>query len=239
MSAGGEDDFGAVDPTPRAPYKPSQRRHQSDDEGDAVNRHDWYCLPAPEPVPQPQIDLSIHPSGLQPVLQNVVSTFSMGCCVNLKEIVQKARNAEYNPRRFSAVILRLREPKTTALIFSSGKGVCTGAKDETESKLAARKFARMVQKFGYEATFKNFRIQNLVASVDVGFTIFLEQMKAAERHFNIYYEPEIFPGMLLKVLRPKVTVLIFVSGKVVITGAKVKDSTRTKSKLLQSCIVGN
>ncbi|MBA0668702.1 hypothetical protein Goklo_001589 [Gossypium klotzschianum] len=35
--------------------------------------------------------------------------------------------------------MRIREPKTTALIFASGKMVCTGAKSEQQSKLAARK----------------------------------------------------------------------------------------------------
>lgn len=64
--------------------------------------------------------------------------------MNLKNIALHARNAEYNPRRFAAVVMRLREPKTTALIFSSGKMVCTGSKNETASKIAARKFARIV-----------------------------------------------------------------------------------------------
>jgi len=43
------------------------------------------------------------------------------------------------PQRFAAVIMRIREPKTTALIFASGKMVCTGAKSEQDSKLAAKK----------------------------------------------------------------------------------------------------
>lgn len=42
-------------------------------------------------------------------------------------------------QRFAAVIMRIRDPKTTALIFASGKMVCTGAKSEDHSKLAARK----------------------------------------------------------------------------------------------------
>ena len=40
------------------------------------------------------------------------------------------RNAEYNPSRFPAVVMRIRDPKTTALIFSKGKMVITGAKSE-------------------------------------------------------------------------------------------------------------
>jgi len=35
--------------------------------------------------------------------------------------------------------MRIRDPKTTALIFASGKMVCTGAKSENSSRIAARK----------------------------------------------------------------------------------------------------
>jgi transcription initiation factor TFIID TATA-box-binding protein len=82
-------------------------------------------------------------------LRNIVSTVNLGCKLDLKKIALQARNAEYNPKRFAAVIMRIREPRTTALIFSSGKMVCTGAKSEDDSRLAARKYARIVQKLGF------------------------------------------------------------------------------------------
>ena len=81
--------------------------------------------------------------------RNIVSTVNLGCKLDLKKIALHARNAEYNPKRFAAVIMRIREPRTTALIFSSGKMVCTGAKSEEDSRLAARKYARIVQKLGF------------------------------------------------------------------------------------------
>ena len=77
-------------------------------------------------------------------------------------------------QRFPAVIMRLRFPKTTALIFSSGKMVCMGAKDENESKIAARKFARIILKLNFPVSFTNFRIKNIVGSCDVKFRIDLE-----------------------------------------------------------------
>uniref|UniRef100_A0A452XHI2 TATA-box binding protein n=1 Tax=Aegilops tauschii subsp. strangulata TaxID=200361 RepID=A0A452XHI2_AEGTS len=86
--------------------------------------------------------------------RNIVSTVNLDCRLDLKQIALQARNAEYNPKRFAAVIMRIRDPKTTALIFASGKMVCTGAKSEEHSKLAARKYARIVQKLGFPATFK-------------------------------------------------------------------------------------
>lgn len=81
--------------------------------------------------------------------RNIVSTVNLGCKLDLKKIALHARNAEYNPKRFAAVIMRIREPRTTALIFSSGKMVCTGAKSEEDSRLAARKYARIIQKLGF------------------------------------------------------------------------------------------
>ena len=120
------------------------------------------------------IDLARHPSGIVPVLQNIVSTVNLGCRLDLKHIALHARNAEYNPKRFAAVIMRIREPKTTALIFASGKMVITGAKSEELSRLAARKYARIIQKLGFAAHFTDFKIQNIVGSCDVKFPIRLE-----------------------------------------------------------------
>lgn len=80
--------------------------------------------------------------------------------------------------------MRIREPKTTALIFASGKMVCTGAKSEEESRLAARKYARIIQKLGFPAKFSEFKIQNIVGSCDVQFPIRLEGLTCAHGHFS-------------------------------------------------------
>ncbi|CAD6188242.1 unnamed protein product [Caenorhabditis auriculariae] len=156
-----------------------------------------------------------------PMLQNIVSTVNLGVPLDLKNIALHARNAEYNPKRFAAVIMRIREPRTTALIFSSGKMVCTGAKSEEASRNAARKYARIVQKLGFNAKFTEFTVQNMVGSCDVRFPIQLEGLCLTHAQFSTY-EPELFPGLIYRMVKPRVVLLIFVSGKVVITGAKTK-----------------
>uniref|UniRef100_A0A8C6LY65 TATA box binding protein like 2 n=1 Tax=Nothobranchius furzeri TaxID=105023 RepID=A0A8C6LY65_NOTFU len=153
------------------------------------------------------------------VVVNIVSTVNLGCPLDLKFIALQARNAEYNPKRFAAVIMRIREPRTTALIFSSGKMVCTGAKSEEQSRLAARKYARVVQKLGFPARFLDFKVQNMVASCDVCFPIRLEGLVLTHQQFSSY-EPELFPGLIYRMVKPRIVLLIFVSGKVVLTGAK-------------------
>ncbi|KAK9877478.1 hypothetical protein WA026_018587 [Henosepilachna vigintioctopunctata] len=174
-------------------------------------------------TPSPMTPMTPHSAdpGIVPQLQNIVSTVNLNCKLELKKIALHARNAEYNPKRFAAVIMRIREPRTTALIFSSGKMVCTGAKSEEDSRLAARKYARIIQKLGFPAKFLDFKIQNMVGSCDVKFPIRLEGLVLTHSSFSSY-EPELFPGLIYRMVRPRIVLLIFVSGKVVLTGAKVR-----------------
>ena len=174
-------------------------------------------------------------SNLEPKLQNIVSTANLCCKLDLRHIALQARNAEYNPKRFAAVIMRIKEPKTTALIFSSGKMVCTGAKSEEESRKAARKFAKIIRSLGFEVEFKEFKVQNIVGSCDIKFKIHLTKLNTAlgglndkaknhkGRKFICHYEPEAFPGLIYHMTQPEIVLLIFVSGKIVLTGAKQKE----------------
>ena len=168
-----------------------------------------------------------------PKLQNIVSTANLGCPLKLRQIALQARNAEFNPKRFAAVIMRIKEPKTTALIFSSGKMVCTGAKSEEDSKKASRKYAKIIRSLGFSVEFKDFKVQNIVGSCDIKFQISLSKLNIylcsltngsnssnKNKKYICHYEPEIFPGLIYHMLSPEIVLLIFVSGKIVLTGAK-------------------
>lgn len=210
--------------TPQALMSPAVNR----DSGGTIGDSHMQCTPAPLGMYVPSTPMTPHTPasadpGIIPQLQNIVSTVNLGCKLDLKKIALHARNAEYNPKRFAAVIMRIREPRTTALIFSSGKMVCTGAKSEEDSRLAARKYARIVQKLGFQsAKFLDFKIQNMVGSCDVKFPIRLEGLVLTHSQFSSY-EPELFPGLIYRMVKPRIVLLIFVSGKVVLTGAKVRE----------------
>jgi len=154
--------------------------------------------------------------------RNIVATVNLDCKLDLKTIAFHARNVEYNPKRFAAAIMRIRNPKTTALIFASGKMVCTGAKTEALAREAARKYAKVIIKLGFPAQFKDFKIQNMVGSCDVRFPIRLEGLAWSHGHFA-QYEPELFPGLIYRMQLPKIVLLIFVSGKIVLTGGKRRE----------------
>ncbi len=118
--------------------------------------------------------------------------------------------------------MRIRELKTTALIFASGKMVVTGAKSEDDVKLASRKYTRVLKKLGFNTKFTEFKIQNIVASCDIEFPVRLEGL-ANRHHMFSSYEPELFPGLIYRMMKPKDVLLIFVSGKLVLTGAKLRE----------------
>lgn len=154
--------------------------------------------------------------------QNCVSTVSLGCELKLLDIYCRTRFSEYNPARFHGVVMKILEPRATALVFRSGKIVCTGAKNEHDSYIAARKFARIIQKLGFQAKFLNFKVQNFIATADLRFPVRLEALQQAHGQFSSY-EPELFPGLVYRMVRPRVVLLIFVNGKLVITGGKTRN----------------
>ncbi|XP_013116512.1 TBP-related factor isoform X1 [Stomoxys calcitrans] len=154
-------------------------------------------------------------------LQNVVATVSLACELNLQDINNRTRNSEYTPSRFHGVVMRMRDPRCTALIFRTGKIICTGARNEAEASLGSRKFARIIQKLGYPVKFSDFRLQNIVATVDLRFPIRLEHLNQMHGQFSSY-EPELFPGLIYRMVKPRMVLLIFVNGKIVFTGAKAR-----------------
>lgn len=155
-------------------------------------------------------------------VQNCVSTVHLGCELKLLDIYCRTRFSEYNPARFHGVVMKIIDPRATALVFRSGKVLCTGLRNEHDSYIAARKFARIIQKLGYQAKFLDFKIQNFIATADLRFPIRLEALQQAHGQFASY-EPELFPGLVYRMVRPRVVLLIFVNGKIVFTGGKTRN----------------
>ncbi|KAK7452225.1 TATA-binding protein (TBP) [Stygiomarasmius scandens] len=56
--------------------------------------------------------------GIVPALQNIIATVNLDCQLDLKTIVLHTRNAEYNCKHFTTVIMCIHDPKTS---FSSSE----------------------------------------------------------------------------------------------------------------------
>ena len=115
---------------------------------------------------------------------------------------------------------------------NSHKMMCTGAKSEKLAKQAVMKVVGELRKKKIVTIEKpDIQIQNIVASAGLDGTIDLE--KAAYSLKRSMYEPEQFPGLIYRMEEPKVVILIFTSGKLVITGAKKEEEIHRAAATLQ------
>ncbi|MCY0859491.1 MAG: TATA-box-binding protein [Sulfolobaceae archaeon] len=155
-------------------------------------------------------------------IENIVATVTLDQQLDLYAMERSVPNVEYDPDQFPGLIFRLESPKVTSLIFKSGKMVVTGAKSTEELIKAVKRIIRTIKKYNIDITGKpKIQIQNIVASANLHVHVNLD--KAAYILENNMYEPEQFPGLIFRMDDPKVVLLIFSSGKMVITGAKRED----------------
>ncbi|BES82097.1 TATA-box-binding protein [Pyrodictium abyssi] len=167
---------------------------------------------------QRQDDAALEPKPTANI-ENIVATVSLDQTLDLRMIERSILTVEYNPDQFPGLVYRLDSPKVTALIFKSGKMVVTGAKSTHDLIEAVKKIVRNLKKHGIQIYGRpKVQIQNIVASANLNVCVDLE--RAALTLENSMYEPEQFPGLIHRMDEPRVVLLIFSSGKMVITGAK-------------------
>ncbi|CAG9566605.1 unnamed protein product [Danaus chrysippus] len=178
--------------------------------------------PAEEEEETPEIDIMIN---------NVVCSFSVKCHLNLRQIALNGVNVEFR-RENGMVTMKLRRPYTTASIWSSGRVTCTGATSEDQAKVAARRYARALQKLGFQVRFRNFRVVNVLGTCRMPFGIRI--IAFSKKYKEADYEPELHPGVTYKLYNPKATLKIFSTGGVTITGIEmdIKNNTALIEALL-------
>ena len=79
-------------------------------------------------------------------IQNIVATTSLEKPIPLTKLARTQPNTEYNPETFPGLVLRIKEPKSAVLVFSSGNLVCTGTKSEEEVHIALDKLIQNLKK---------------------------------------------------------------------------------------------
>ena len=167
-------------------------------------------------------------------IENIVASAKVAKELDLQMINEKIKDAEYNKKRFPGVVLRMQNPKIAALVFGSGKVVLTGAKSiDSHSKgleILGDKLRELKLDIPKDLEYK---VQNIVTSADLGTPINLNKIAVGFNLERIEYEPEQFPGLVYRLDEPKVVVLLFGSGKLIITGGKqTEDAKEAVKKIL-------
>jgi transcription initiation factor TFIID TATA-box-binding protein len=161
---------------------------------------------------------------------NVVVKMKLPGKADLIKLTGAVPNSKYNPQNFPAAVVKDYEhdgEKVSFLVFRSGVVICTGGKDPERAKRAAKAFAETLMEKGVvERGDVEPSVENMVAMFNLGTRVDLE--RASQAMENVMYEPEIFPGMFIRV--GKKAVLVFHSGKGIVAGAKsIEEAERIAS----------
>jgi transcription initiation factor TFIID TATA-box-binding protein len=164
-------------------------------------------------------------------IQNIVATASLGKPVPLTKLARTQPNTEYNPETFPGLVLRIKEPKSAVLVFSSGNLVCTGTKSVSQVRQVIEAVIKQLKKINVKIITKpKITVQNIVASGTINLKLNLNFL-ALEME-NTEYEPEQFPGLVYKLIEPNATFLLFSNGKLVCTGTKNRAQLEDSMKQL-------
>jgi TATA-box binding protein (TBP) (component of TFIID and TFIIIB) len=161
-----------------------------------------------------------------PDIVNIVSTCSLCLTgpqgpgggkdfINLKALATAIPSAQYEPKKFAAVILRLKEHSTTAaLVFKSGKIVCVHGMSPEHGRYAMHCYRLLIEKVRYpmlndqgklvicslenRLQFANRTIHNVVASGNLGVRIDLASL-VRDAPQVCSWKPGGFPGLKFRV----------------------------------------
>ena len=154
-------------------------------------------------------------------IENIVASGAIADSIDLAMIAERIDGCELNTKRFPGAVFRMDNPKIASLIFSSGKVVLTGIRDSGSLETGLAFIVQSMREAGVE-TFETPRvaITNIVCSYDIGKYINLNKVVITLNLENIEYEPEQFPGLVYRIMDPKIVALLFSSGKIILTGGK-------------------
>uniref|UniRef100_A0A8C5M2Y7 TATA box-binding protein-like 1 n=1 Tax=Leptobrachium leishanense TaxID=445787 RepID=A0A8C5M2Y7_9ANUR len=154
------------------------------------------------------------------LITNVVCVFRTRCHLNLRKIALEGVNVIYK-REVGKVLMKLRKPKITATIWSSGKIICTGATSEEEARIGARRLARCLQNLGFKVKFTEYKVVNVLAVCTMPFEIRLPEFTKKNRP-HASYEPELHPAVCYRIKTMRTTLQLFSTGSITVTGPDVK-----------------
>ena len=167
----------------------------------------------------------------EPVIVNVVSTADLEQVVDLVKVSQLPYTI-FNQKKYGGRVAYLKTPSMNGKvsIFSSGKLISVGTKSSEQAQLDLKNAVKILVSEGLINPVNIVvKLRNIVAVHNLGIPVDLEEMALI---VNGIYEPEQFPGLILRQDEPKVTYLVFTSGKIVMAGIKsLEDLDLAASKI--------
>ncbi|MFA5049643.1 MAG: TATA-box-binding protein [Candidatus Micrarchaeia archaeon] len=157
-------------------------------------------------------------------ITNMVASANLGLELDLFTLARELREVEYEPEQFPGAILKFKDPKASLLLFKNGKVVCVGCKNRNIIRKTIEKTIKILTPYSTKIIRQKkpkIEITNIVASAELNMN--LDLYAVASELDNVEYEPEQFPGAILKFKDPKASLLLFKNGKIICAGAKTEE----------------
>ncbi len=174
---------------------------------------------------------------------NIVASASLGVEIDLFALALRVENVEYEPEQFPGAILKVDDPPASLLIFKNGNLICTGNRSEEQIKKAIARAIEIIKQALPHLKLPDpkdvkYQVVNIVAAASLDVSVDLYSLAATVE--NVEYEPEQFPGAIIKLQKPKTTVLLFKNGKLICAGARsekeIEESIEQVRKIIHDFI---
>ncbi|MGB9987460.1 TATA-box-binding protein [Salarchaeum japonicum] len=159
---------------------------------------------------------------------NVVASGALNVELDLERLAGDIGGpvARYDPDKYPGMYLRFEEDAPLITVYRTGKFIITGADSKEDSYSLRGRFLNLFSDMDVieEPEDEWFTVQNYVCTAELGQDLNLNALAIGLGLEKTEYEPEQFPGLIYHPEGAEGVVLLFATGKVVITGCRSVES---------------
>ena len=170
---------------------------------------------------------------------NVVASGSLGVELDLEAIAGDLDSiVDYDPDKYPGAYFRFEDSAPLITLYRTGKYIITGTSSEEEAHTIREEFLSILGGHGILPSAEDdwFQLQNYVCMSEVGENLNLSALAIGLGLEVTEYEPEQFPGLVYRPTEHDCVLLVFGSGKVIITGTTSIESAEEAFEALRSRI---
>lgn len=171
-------------------------------------------------------------------IKNIVAKLDLDIELDLSYLSSQMSNTTYEPEEYPSLIFRP-EGYSTVLVTNTGILLFTGGDSVKSIREVYLRTIDEFESFGLDkgGEIEDIEIVNIVSTIDVNNELDLNVLSVKLGFENVEYEPEQFPGLVYRIDNGPV-VLLFASGKIVITGGASTQEILDASDRIREIISG-
>lgn len=166
-------------------------------------------------------------------INNIVAKLDIGIELDLQYLSSELSNSSFEPQRYPSLIFRP-DGLSTVLITGTGIILFTGCDSIDSLQKTYDQVCKELNVIGIDDVkdLESIQIVNVVCTFDLNTNIDLNRLCLNLGFESVEYEPEQFPGLVYRIEEDGPVILVFSTGKIVVTGAiTTKEIQNAKSRI--------